>query len=61
KRSANIFAENQNMFATSRTIDIINSGGKIYGLDPEVAWNYGISFLQGFTLFGKSADVTIDF
>ena len=61
KRSANIFAENQNMFATSRTINIINSGGKIYGLDPEDAWNYGISFLQGFDLFGKSADVTVDF
>lgn len=60
-RSANIFAENQNMFASSRAINIIDSNGKIYGLDPEVAWNYGISFLQGFTLFGKSADVTIDF
>ena len=61
KRSANIFAENQNMFATSRTINILNSNGKIYGLDPEVAWNYGVSFLQGFDLFGKSADVTVDF
>jgi len=61
KRSANIFAENQNIFATSRSINIVNSGGKIYGLDPEIAWNYGVSFLQGFNLFGRKADVIIDF
>ncbi|NRD23123.1 TonB-dependent receptor [Winogradskyella litoriviva] len=61
KRSANIFAENQNMFASSRQINILNSGGKIYGLDPEIAWNYGISYLQGFNLFGRKADVTLDY
>jgi len=61
KRSANIFAENQNMFASSRQINILNSGGKIYGLDPEIAWNYGVSYLQGFNLFGRAADVTFDF
>ncbi|HLV38296.1 TonB-dependent receptor [Xanthomarina sp.] len=61
KRSANIFTENQSMFATSRIINIVNSGGDIYGLDPEIAWNYGISFLQGFNLFGRKADVTLDF
>lgn len=61
KRSANIFAENQNMFSSSRQISIENSGGKIYGLDPEMAWNYGVSYLQGFNLFSRKADVTIDF
>lgn len=61
KRSANIFAENQNIFATSRVINISNSGGEIYGLDPEIAWNFGISFLQGFNLFNKKADITLDF
>ncbi len=61
KRSANIFAENQNLFSSSRQINILNSGGKIYGLDPEIAWNYGISYLQGFNLFGRSADITFDF
>lgn len=61
KRSANIFAENQKMFATSREIKIFNSGGEIYGLDPEIAWNYGISYLQGFNLFGRKADLNIDF
>ncbi|MFT7900970.1 TonB-dependent receptor [Tenacibaculum ascidiaceicola] len=61
KRSANIFAENQQFFASSRTVTIENSGGNIYGLDPEVAWNYGISFLQGYKLFGRKGDVTFDF
>ena len=61
KRSANIFAENQGMFATSRTINIENVGGGIYGLDPEIAWNYGVSFLQGFNLLGKKGDVAVDF
>jgi len=61
KRSANIFAENQNLFATSRQINILNSDGEIYGLDPEIAWNYGVSYLQGFNLLGRKADVTLDF
>ncbi|MBP0903130.1 TonB-dependent receptor domain-containing protein [Mariniflexile gromovii] len=61
KRSANIFAENQSMFSTSRAINILDTTGKIYGLDPEIAWNYGVSYLQGFNLFGRKADVTVDF
>lgn len=60
-RSANIFAENQNLFASSRTFNILDSGGLIYGLDPEIAWNYGVSFLQGFNMFGRKADVTLDY
>ena len=61
RKSANIFAENQQLFASSRQIDVQSSGGKIYGLDPEVAWNYGVSFLQGFNLFNKKGDVSLDF
>ncbi|WP_250434781.1 TonB-dependent receptor [Hanstruepera flava] len=61
KRSANIFAENQKLFSTSRQINILSSGGDIYGLDPEIAWNYGVSFLQGFNLFNRKGDVTFDF
>ncbi|MEZ4874210.1 MAG: TonB-dependent receptor [Flavobacteriaceae bacterium] len=61
KRSANIFAENMSLFATSRQITIENQGGKLYGLDPEIAWNYGVSFLQGFDLFKRKATVTVDF
>jgi len=61
KRSANIFAENQNIFSSSREINILNSGGKIYGLDPEIAWNYGFGYLQGFNLFERKADISLDF
>ena len=61
KRSANVFAENQNMFASSRSINILNTSGNIYGLDPEIAWNYGVSVLQGLNLFNRKADVTVDF
>ncbi len=61
KRSANIFAENQNLFSTSRSINILNTNGNIYGLDPEIAWNYGVSYLQGFNLFNRKADLTFDF
>lgn len=61
RRSANIFAENQQLFASSRQIDIQASGGKIYGLDPEVAVNYGVSYLQGFNLFDQKGDISFDF
>lgn len=60
KRAANIFAENQHIFASGRSIAIEPAGGKIYGLDPEIAWNYGISFNQRFDIFGKPADAGFD-
>jgi outer membrane receptor for ferrienterochelin and colicin len=60
KRAANIYAENQQLFASSRLFSVLDTNGKVYGLNPEIAWNYGMSFTQNFNLFGKSADVTID-
>lgn len=60
KRSANIFAENQQFFASSRTLSILNSDGPIYGLNPEIAWNYGAAYLQGFNLLGRKGDLAID-
>ncbi len=61
KRIANIFAENQSLFASSRIFNIIDSNGKTYGLNPEIAWNYGMGFMQGFVLFDRSAEVSFDF
>ena len=61
KRSANIFAENQQLFGSSRNFEILNSGGKIYGLNPEIAWNYGLSFTQKFLLFNRNSDFGFDF
>jgi outer membrane receptor for ferrienterochelin and colicin len=61
RRSANIFAENQQYFASSRQVKIDNTGGNVYGLNPEIAWNYGISYLQKFNLFERKGDVTLDY
>ncbi len=61
KRYANIFAENQNLFASSRTFIIRPDHQENYGLDPEVAWNYGLSFTQKFRLFDRRAEATVDF
>lgn len=61
KRFANIFAENQNLFASSRQFMIRAENDENYGLNPEIAWNYGLSFTQKFHLFNRRGDVTVDF
>tara|TARA_R110000868_G_scaffold125037_6_gene330452 strand:+ start:27422 stop:29662 length:2241 start_codon:yes stop_codon:yes gene_type:complete len=61
KRAANIFAENQQLFASSRQIQILDTQGSVYGLEPEDAWNYGVSFLQGFTFLERPGNITLDF
>lgn len=62
QRTANIFAENLGWFASSRAINIIGSTGKgAYGLQPEIAWNEGISIDQKFRLFGRDGNVAADF
>ena len=44
QRTANIFAENNSVFVSSRAVIIIPSTANgAYGLKPEVAWNKGIS------------------
>jgi outer membrane receptor for ferrienterochelin and colicins len=62
QRTANIFAENNSVFVSARQMNIItSSAGKAYGLDPEVAWNKGISIDQKFRLFKRSANFALDF
>ncbi|MBP7174304.1 MAG: TonB-dependent receptor [Cloacibacterium sp.] len=60
-RTANIFAENQQYFASNRQIEILKNDGKIYGLKPEIAWNYGASLHQEFRIFNKKSSLLIDF
>lgn len=60
-RTANIFAENQQYFASNREIEIIGNGEKIYDLKPEIAWNYGASLQQEFKLFSRKATLVADF
>ena len=65
KRLANIFAENQNYFASSRTFTFKGNlpSSTIFGKSgaEEIAWNYGLSLTQKFQLFAKNANFTIDF
>jgi outer membrane receptor for ferrienterochelin and colicins len=62
QRTANIFAENNSVFVSSRQLSILNAAaGKAYGLNPEVAWNKGISIDQKFKLFKRNANIALDF
>lgn len=61
RKAANIFAENQTLFATNRAINLRQNGGSIYGLRPEKGWNYGGSVQQGFTLFGQQGELNVDY
>ncbi|MBS1573071.1 MAG: TonB-dependent receptor [Bacteroidetes bacterium] len=60
-RTANVLAENQHYFASNRVLEIMNNGGNIYGLKPEIAWNYGASLQQEFKLFNRKATLVADF
>ncbi|MEM1337857.1 MAG: TonB-dependent receptor [Bacteroidota bacterium] len=61
RRAANIFAENQQLFASSRALQLLGNGGPVYGFEPEKATNFGVSFLQGFSLFDRPGNISIDF
>ena len=62
QRTANIFAENNSVFVSSRQVSIIGpQTGKAYGLDPEVAWNKGISIDQKFRAFNNDAVFSLDY
>jgi outer membrane receptor for ferrienterochelin and colicins len=62
QRTANIFAENNGVFVSSRTVNILTSSAKgAYGLQPEVAWNKGISIDQKMRLFNRTASLGVDF
>ena len=60
-RSANIFAENLQLFASSRSVNIQSNKGKIYGVNPEIAWNAGVSFSQRFRLIDRKGSISIDY
>jgi len=62
QRTANIFAENSSVFVSSRQAIVMGTAvGNGYGLDPEVAWNKGLSVDQKFRLFGNDALLALDF
>ncbi|MDL1913959.1 MAG: TonB-dependent receptor [Bergeyella sp.] len=59
-RTANIFAENQQFFVSNRDLVINDSQGKIYGLKPEIAWNFGGSLQKEFNFLGRKSSVMFD-
>ena len=62
QRTANIFAENTSVFVSSRQVNIIGAEpGKAYGLNPEAAWNKGISIDQKFKLFHRDGSLSFDY
>ena len=61
QRTASILAENIGALASSRNIVIHSEDNdKPYGLDAEVAWNYGLTFTQGFELGARPAELNLD-
>ncbi|MBN1183178.1 MAG: TonB-dependent receptor [Bacteroidales bacterium] len=62
QRTANIFSENNGLFASSRQFIVHSDGNnKPYGLKPEVAWNYGINLTQNFKLDYREGSISFDF
>lgn len=60
-KTANIFAENMALMATSREWMLTTSDLSLpYGLKPETGWNYGFNFTQKLKLNYKDAYVTVD-
>ncbi|HMR18522.1 MAG TPA: TonB-dependent receptor [Sphingobacterium sp.] len=62
QRTANIFAENLGIFASSRNIDLaLHTNSNIaYNLQPEVSWNTGFTADQNFDLFGREAGLSLE-
>jgi outer membrane receptor for ferrienterochelin and colicin len=62
QRTANIFAENMSVLVSARQVSILSpSTANAYGLNPEVAWNEGITIDQKFKLFNRNGNVAVDF
>lgn len=62
QRTVNVIAENNGLLASSRIWilpEIRND--KVFGLDPEVAWNYGINVTKNFTLDYREGALSVDF
>lgn len=61
QRTANILAENNGLLATGREFVILGDGSdKPYGLDQEVALNFGVNLTRYLTIAGREGTVTLD-
>ncbi len=61
RRTASILAENTGALASARRLVIASQGEDVpYGLNQEVAWNFGANLTQGFQLLGQAAVLSFD-
>ena len=60
RRVAAVFSENQKLFGSARTILVPELQDHHYGLVPEHAWNYGVSYLKGFQINSIPLNVNLD-
>lgn len=62
QRTASILSENNGLLASSRQWLILGQDpDKPYGLEPEVAWNFGLNLTQNFQLDYRDGIVSFDF
>jgi outer membrane cobalamin receptor len=60
RRVAAAFAENQKFFGSGRILQTPNLQSNDFGLAPEHAWNYGVSYLKGFQIGSVSFNFNAD-
>lgn len=61
QRTASIFSENNGLLASAREIIVKGNDADLpYGLNPEIAWNYGLNFTQKFNLDYRDGSVSFD-
>ncbi len=62
QRTASILSENNGMLASSRQITIMGANAKYpYGLEPEVAWNYGVNATWLLDINHRHGTISFDF
>jgi len=60
-KTANIFAENIGLFSSSRIVNVRGEDdNNPYGLDAEIAWNMGLSYLQTVKVNEKDLIISAD-
>lgn len=60
-RTANVLTEHKGALASSRALIFHSENTDTpYGLEQERAWNYGLNFTQGFSLWDRDAIVNFD-
>lgn len=62
QRTANLFAEQMGSMASQRSwLNPNQFSGKAYGMDPEVAWNSGITIDQVFSIGNRNGGISADY